>query len=126
MFSYFEEVLNSDSIYCGLIPIVHSGYYPDLDVDILGTKIQLYEPLIDKEFATTTPATYGYDYGISIDNWIVEHFYTDQSIPTAEHLTYPIDPDAIKIRFDMTSDSQGFKTPEIKNVSSIISEVSLS
>jgi hypothetical protein len=121
-----EEVLNSDSIYCGLIPIVHSGYYPDLDVDILGTKIQLYEPLIDKEFATTTPATYGYDYGISIDNWIVEHFYADQSIPTAEHLTYPIDPDAIKIRFDMTSDSQGFKTPEIKNVSTIISEVSLS
>lgn len=121
-----EEVLNSDSTYCGLISIIDDEYYPDLGVDVPGTKIQLYEPLIDKEFTTTTPATYGYDYGVSIDNWIVEHFYTDQSIPSAEHLTYPIDPEAIKIRFDMTSDSQGFKTPEIKNVSTIISEVSLS
>lgn len=121
-----EEILNSDSSYCGLISIIDDGYYPDLSVDVSGTRIQLYEPLIDKEFSTTTPDTYGYDYGVSIDNWIIEHFYTDQSIPSAEHLTYPIDPEAIKIRFDMTSDSQGFKTPEIKNVSTIISEVSLS
>jgi len=124
--SILEEIVNSDSIYCGKVSISNPTNYPDLDVNTTGTKIQRYEPLITKEYATTTPNTYGNAYSITIDNWIIDHFYTDQSIPSGQNLTYPIDPEAIKIRFDMTSDSQGFKTPEIKNVSTIISEVSLS
>ena len=121
-----NEILNSDSNYCGLVPIVSNTHYYDLSVVNNSININLYEPLFDKSITVTDPATYGNDYSITLDNWIIDHFYTDQSIPNNQHLTYPIDPESVKIRFEMSSDLQGFKTPEIKNISTIISEVSLS
>ena len=46
-------------------------------------------------------------------------------LPTGQSLIYPTNPETIKIRFDLESIANNFKTPKIKNIRTIVSEATL-
>jgi hypothetical protein len=123
----YNEKLNKSNIWCGKITTDINS----LDYSTVSSSIALntYDPLHTLTFTLSSLSdvqNIGSVYSVIYDNTLLNKYFTDGLLPTSSTYTYPIDPDLIQIRFDMTGDGTGFVTPIIKNISLIISDASLS
>ena len=102
-----------------------------------GTITLKYEPRIYTEIQTFS--TVGYDYGIYYDPWFINAYITDGKVKDindylfggnalpypAENISYPINANTIKVKFNLTGPVEGFTSPSIKNIMLLISEATL-
>lgn len=122
--SIHTYMMSYPNVYCGLVTVDTNLYNYNTTTN---TTLENYEPLIDKSFSIPV-ATYtsaGYDLGVYYDHWIIKKLLTSSDVAGGERIIFPVDPETIKIRFNMKGDSAGEFTPILKNISLIISEDSL-
>lgn len=96
-----------------------------------------YEPRIYTEIQTLS--TVGHNFGIYYDPWFLDSYVTDGKIKDinnyidgngqlpypSENLTYPINANTLKVKFELTGPVEGFTSPSLKNIMVLISEAAL-
>lgn len=125
--SIYTYILNSDSDLCGKISVKDLSKMPSLVANGSSININAYEPKITQTYAIDIDDidTFGTESGTYLNNWLIDALYTNAMLPTGQSLIYPTNPETIKIRFDLESIANNFKTPKIKNIRTIVSEATL-
>lgn len=121
-----QEKFGKSSKRCGKIVIDNS--LPDYSIIDTQNRLIDFDPIFNLSYTFESNAELtdaGRDLGIIYDHTLLNG-YLNGSYPTEEAFAYPIDPDMIQIRFDLTGDGTGFFTPIIKNIALIISDTAFS